>query len=219
MANATGENAIQSYVLGALEKQILKRLAMHGLDNKQAIQKAVHSDYKSVYEAVDRLVDKKLVEEKRKVKSEKGLKISLFGLTMEGLDKGLRMNMFEAKKGYDILARNEIDIPLFKVEEKTGFIYPLVEPIIKDFSLPKFKQLTQAFMKEYPSDYFSGLTEFSETDPDLNIRLYVTTCLLYIKLFKNGKLKSAPEPIPKLVKEIEKPFSGLLKLLGGEKTE
>ena len=62
-------------------------------------------------------------EQKKEVKSKRGLKISLFGLTIQGLDKALRMRMFEPRKGFDVLMRNEIDIPLFKIEEKMGFVY------------------------------------------------------------------------------------------------
>ena len=163
------------YSLGILQKRILLNLAKHGLQNKNEIRKGVRANYKNVYYAVEKLILRNFI-----YKTD-----DHYGLTFEGLDTTLRLEIISEKECFRVIKRNKIKIP--KITESEVLPIFLSSQYFIDVSKYNLiKKITILFIEEYCEDYFKRFISLSK-DKKISHRIFTTTISLILEQILYGK--------------------------------
>ena len=136
---------------GILQKKILANLARYGIQNKNEIRKGVKANYKNVYYAVENLINRQLVTEIH----------SSYGLSFQGLDTILRLQISSKKESYMIMKKNKIIIPTL-VKNGVLPILNMANFFIDIQDSNRIQELTKIFIENYPEEYFDKLYLFPE---------------------------------------------------------
>ena len=154
---------------GILQKKILANLARYGIQNKNEIRKGVKANYKNVYYAVENLINRQLVTEIH----------SSYGLSFQGLDTILRLQISSKKESYMIMKKNKIIIPTL-VKNGVLPILNMANFFIDIQDSNRIQELTKIFIENYPEEYFDKLLSLSRDKPIGN-RVYTATISLVLE--------------------------------------
>ena len=158
------------YSLGILQKRIITNLAKHGLQNKNEIRKGVRANYKNVYYAVEKLIKRELIYKNDE---------DLYGLTFEGLDTALRLEIISEEECFRVIRRNRIKVPRSTKDE----VLPILLMSKYFIEVDKYKiinKLTILFIEEHWVDFFKIFVSLSK-DEQISHRFFTTTVSLIME--------------------------------------
>ena len=158
------------YSLGILQKRIIENLAKHGLQNKNEIRKGVRANYKNVYYAVEKLIQRKLIYKNDD---------DLYGLTFEGLDTILRLEIISEAECFRVIRRNKIKVPKNTEDEVLPILW-FSKYFIEVDKHKAINKLTILFIEEHWVDFFKRFISLSK-DEQISHRVFTTTISLIME--------------------------------------
>ena len=170
--------------LTPVEKAILKILACKGPKTYYELYAREGAGSRgAVNQALKRLAKKRLIEIKRKEPSRSGLEKKYYGLTFLGLHIVIVLGFIKPEQGYQIMARDNIQIPKYRInmgeliekiveEFPSPIAYAIVKPL-KKLSPNILFNVTEEVAKTYPKDFFSCISRIIDLRKIKDMKEYV----------------------------------------------
>lgn len=176
-----------------IEKKIITVLAKEGLKTYYDLYTKDREKIGSrgaVNQALKRLLEKGLIEIKKKEKFPTGLEKKYYGLTFLGLHYSMILGNIEPKEAIRVMERDNIRIPTFtydfkekmKVSCNIPFLGSLAKAIIDKLTPEVLFKIEEIVIKEANEEFFSKLIQSVELDAIKDAEEYAKAVFTYAYL-------------------------------------